>query len=615
MQAKAYHIKRLSPEVEREIRKILQENSEIVIGHLHKHFSNYNPENNEPVFQKILSQVAKTIAQLGAKQELSYDHSSYNRITFLPGYTTKSNKRIFHKVILNGKEIPSDIPYEFTEKKSISRVSEGITNQALIYHYLLEHFDDDPTFSNGGTHQFLVENIDVLETEDNYPADLLQVSSESTSNESDEEVTFFKIKVDFDTCDSTEKLYQLLSDRLNKGIELKKWPYNPNDIEVLDTSELKNTYKMRGYLVALWFKILHDSKKDSLDRWFDDCISFAEQSGFNHLKDRLNILKQKIQRQSDENYKYWYSLVFSPLPDFTDPSEIRKETIGSAMILTNFLLKPAYFSWIQPWISRVYRYIRAFENAQRLIVNASYKLRTLYVGDDKYLPGEVLGGRLYIEGAEKPLIYFYKEYFENVSEVKVRELYKIASKLSSAVFFVYITNRNIFPDDGNVDETLKIIETQKELIDALMPPKSYGFSSTLKDLSERSMEIFKNRLWGRVMFLNLYIHCKFNHIQIHRIFFSKPKNFGETIELRQDLIKNSIKVIKKAFFIEGLTEEINPYARKTSIVKMKKSISPYELSCVEVWKSEFFAWLSGLPIESNRKNVLTQRASEILDMS
>ncbi|MBK9732388.1 MAG: hypothetical protein IPO83_14120 [Chitinophagaceae bacterium] len=148
MLAKGYHIQRLKPEVEENIREILREGSEKVIGILHEHFKDFVPDDSEMFFEQVLIQVATTVSKVASLSELNFDQTKKKRIAFLPGFTMKGKdkKRVTHKVKFEKKFIPSDIAFNISGKEKVERVKEVVTNQALLYYHLLEHHDDDTKF-------------------------------------------------------------------------------------------------------------------------------------------------------------------------------------------------------------------------------------------------------------------------------------------------------------------------------------------------------------------------------------------------------------------------------------------------------------------------------------
>lgn len=601
MLAKGYHIQRLKPEIEENVRKILREGSDKVIGILHEHFKGFDPDDSVMFFEQVLIQVATTVSKVASLPELNFDLTKKKRIAFLPGYTMKGKekKRVAHKVKFEKGFIPSDIAFNINGKERVERVKESVTNQALLYYHLLEHHDDDDKFSEGGTHQFLITNATSLRTKSEYHLDLLQVYTGNKNSKPQDEITFLTIEVDFKKLNTVAKLYNHFDKILNKGNPAFRWPLNIKD-EKGDYSKKSATYKMRGYLVSLWYKILHDTNKKNIDEWFTDCINFAGASGFEKLKERLQKLQKAITINNGEHYSFWYSLAFNPLPDFTAPDKPEKETLGSAMLMTNFELKPQFFFWVQPWVNRIYRHIRDFETLGLAISKTREEdLNKHYTGDRKYKPTIVQGGRLYKPGKQsgskskgyghdEPLIYYYQEFFGTETEANIKALYEKAISLVNSITLIHLIQLTYNSSIPSKLET--IINNHCKEIDKILPARKFSFNAVLNDHTKAiTKTCFKNRLLGRMSTLIFYCSHKLTIEHIHGIHFKKTKKISESFG---DVKQNAYSVLRASFFIEGLGSNDDVDSRNHAIEKVKESVSQYEKELIDAARNSFENFLN-----------------------
>lgn len=606
MRAKLYHIERLPSKTEKEIRGILRTGSDLIISILHEHFITYTPDDTDEVFEKVLVQVGKTISEVASLPELNDSGSTYKRISYLPGYTTKQKRRITHKVEWSGKLIGSDIAYEIKGKNESNKIKEDVTNQALLYHHLLEQFDDDKLFLNGGTHQFLVENAKDLETKQQYHVDLVKVFSVDNKKSEKDEITFFTIYVDFKKYNTVEKLYEYFNSELNKGIVEKRWPYNIEDFKLTNENK-EGTYKMRGFLVALWYKILHDTNKKNIDKWFNDCVDLASENGFDHLKNRLEILQKSINRNTCEQYSFWYSLVFNPLPNFTRPNTI-VETLGSAMIMANFELKPGFFFWIQPWINRMYRHIRDFENLENMNQEIYEEIKRNLKKKNKYFPEEVSGYRWFKFSISQkhslPLVDYYEDYFSLENSENHEQPY--INGIGILNNFALIKWIDGMPGSGDL-QIDSIRNTHLRELGSRLAKKEFG--SLLGDLegnNKRATRLqFAQRLLGRFVSLGLYLFLNQSMKNIHGIVIGK--------QINPDLMvvepETPYRMLQSFFFIDGMGKNDDEDNRVMNFSAICEGASLIEKEFLIKWHDglEDFITESCSSSESLKEYVLSQK--------
>ncbi len=608
MKAKGYHLPRLDAKVEEQILGILHEGSEKVIEILHEHSRDYIEEDNEKYFEKALVQIGKTVSKVASLPEFNYDHTKKRRIAFLPGYTTKKNNRITHKIKYKKWRIPSDISYDIIGKNDVEPVKEAYTNQALLYYYLLENHKDN--FRNGGTHQFLLANAMTLKVNGGYNLDLLQVYTGKKKSDHFEELTFLTIQVDFEKMDTVEKLFNHFNKVLNEGSPVERWPLSAEDKKG-DFTRNAATYKMRGYLISLWYKLLHDTKKDNIDKWFEDCGGLAQELKFAKLKERLEKLQKEIKRDNGEHYSFWYSLVFEALPDFTVPDKRRIESLGSAMLMTDFELKPYFFCWIQPWVNRMYRHVRDFENIGKAIADTQAKLRNVYTGDEKYLPKKVMGDRLYsVKSGNKhvlELIFYYQELFGKHQDEYLEKIAPVANDILNSINTLHLIQRTLPKSieknkKSLAKKTIEIIECSdfatvapnaieriesiEEVIIRNLPNPKFGFNSDLLNCENRlTLPRFYFRMVGRLVALTLYTKCNYTINQIQS-FLTRKVLIYKNSDSSND---SDFRVCRINFFIEGLVSSDDEHSRRIAISEIQKHLSEFEKEFLEMWYKDFSA--------------------------
>ncbi|MBK9732387.1 MAG: hypothetical protein IPO83_14115 [Chitinophagaceae bacterium] len=425
-----------------------------------------------------------------------------------------------------------------------------------------------------------------------------------------DEITFLTIEVDFKKLNTVEKLYNHFDNNLNKGNPELRWPLNVQDKEG-DYMKKISTYKMRGYLVSLWYKILHDTNKENIPEWFTECIDFADTSGFEKLKERLQKLQKAIANSNGEHYSFWYSLAFNHLPDFTAPDEPVKETLGSAMLMTNFELKPQFFFWVQPWVNRVYRHIRDFETLEKAISATRQQLMSVYAGDKKYLPNIVQGDRLvradHAYKHDKELIYYYQEFFGKETEATIKELYEKAITLVNSITLIHLIQLNY---TSSIPSNLEAVITKyRKEVDKILPSKNFGFNALLENHTDSKTKIlFKNRLLGRMATLIFYCNYKYSIEQIHSILTHKVKEIGKT----HGNTKNCYSVCRANYFIDELVSNNDDSAKEHSIEKVMQSVSPHEKELIEASKKNFDRFLSSVSdIDATEKTTLKTQLTAI----
>jgi hypothetical protein len=623
MDKKNYYLDGLNISIANKINQLLTEGRNKVIGHLDNHARNYSINNTTKVFKKILEDITETIAFIASIPELHFDQEKTNkRISFLSGYINRYGDRIVYKLD-NG--ISSDISYLIKDKDTVELIIEPSAS-SLLYSYLFEKYPYQDGFSNGGTHQYLINNFGV-EKSNKYKLKFLHVSTDNIIKKSSSKMSL-DVQVDFTKYNSIKKLYTYF-DKIFNGKKVDyNWPMSNKDEKSAYTQN-KPLFQVRGYLVCLWYKILFDKDEKSNKIWFDDCIEFASINNYTILVERLKDLRKKLlKNNSIENYTNWYSLVFEPDHIFGSSDE-QKQSLGSAMLLSNFKLKNQFFIAINDWIDKMYELMKEFEyqvstNQIRTITNEK---KVLYFGDDKFIPKiEGENSRLLRAypnyGHTFPLLSYYNVHFSKKSKDQYLRPYNDAKLFLNQVGKIYLILNNyqlLLKDIKNQieEEKLKTFLDDSNSNRIHLFQHGFGFSSDLLDPSNlRTQEIFSYRLFGRIICLTLYSYFKTNITNIHSAIFNKDifydgilnryedivtkdaggKNFDES----KESIKNKHRVLRKSFFIANLTE----WAPKSKyeINRVISDISEYEKKFINIWVKDFQSEIRKFDLGSKEKN-------------
>lgn len=594
MLAKGYHIKRLPFKIEKEIREVLRNGSDAIVKVLHEHFKDYSPGDSEDVFEEALKIVGTTIANVASHAALHYKDADM-RISYLPGYTTKSSKRITIKTEWDNKLIPTDIAFKINKEKEVKRVVDTTTNQALLYYFLLMDYDGDINegFINGGTHRFLIENAPLLETQHNYHLDVLQIYTGIKKTNPKDEVTFLNIPIDFQKQNSVGKLYKYFDGVLNKNISEKKWPCNSKD-DTLPKETKDNIYKMRGHLISLWFKILHDNDKTNIDSWINQCIKLADHLKFVSLQKRLLNLQNCIDKNSDESYRFWYSLAFNPLPDFSSPGSVVKETIGNAMILTSFEVKPAFFFWIQPWINRMYRHLRDFENLENINQETYNEIKRNIKKKNKFYPEEVAGQR-WLKGdvSQKhklPLLKYYEDYFSLDNSSNHDTPFINGKNILNCITLIKWLESFAETENSDSIDYLK----RRLLLDfgKYMGKKELG--SLLDDFDSNKQRanrlMFSDRLTGRFVCIGAYLYLNFSMQLIHSILIAKQFN----PDIAGVKSETPYRMLRSNFFVSGMGKDDTDEGRIMCFSKVCNGISDAEREHLTKWYRDLNSFIDSI---------------------
>ena len=585
--------KRRPPHEESQIREILYNGSDNVIKKLANHYQNFHPSETEEVFEQCFEIMADTIARvISFPFFCPFKDEEERRFAFLPGYIKKNGERQTYKIKrLDNTQITSDIAFIIQSQNEV-RLLKGVSNQALLYHYLLQNHNDRK-FSNGGTHQYLIANSKELLSDTDYIVDVIQVFSEPDIKHHLVELTFKKIFVLFNSFNNVEQLYSYFNSEFNKKGLRYLWPYNFNDLKS-PPSEV--VYKMRGYLVALWFKMLHDQNKSNINQWFQDCIDFAENSGFNELIDRIRFVQNEFQPNSDEQYKFWYSLRFTSIPDFSSQEANVTDTIGSAMILTNFQPDPSYFFYIKPWLNRIYTHLRYFET--QLLIEQKHNQKEesvlkLFFDKSDYIPKKVYGERLisvkseqsnksYV-GFKKPIGLYYWYTFESGNEVfkalgqdAIEKSKLVLFSLARCYWLTFIKNKT---KNQNLES-----EINKELLQMGSYLSKGEFGKDCKDFDDLSIAIFCSKLLARIFALGGILCLNLSCASIHSFL---SRNADPDFNSEETDTSSKHAYLCRNLFIHGLVEDDRPNSSKISGKEnIFVALSKFEKELLIFWWTE-----------------------------
>ncbi|MBY0482077.1 MAG: hypothetical protein K2Q21_12025 [Chitinophagaceae bacterium] len=602
MQVNDLSYTRLKPDREEKVRKMLKEGSDKIIQDLSAHYQHYDASKSDDVFTKSLEIIAETISKVASIQEFCYEGTGECRIAFLPGYMKKNRHRITYKINYNGIQIPSDIVFKFKENSTIPEQIKEITNQSLLYYYLLYFHEDDMTFLNGGTHQFLIANEQKIISDDKYHVDVLQIATvrkKPHKRHPKEEITFIKIDIDFEQLNSVDKLYKHLDSKLNKGMLPFRWPYNRADEKELKKSKKEATYKMRGYLISLWYKLLYDEDEKNNEQWFNDCIHLSNESGFKQLKDRIEQLKKEYKKNLKENYQFWYSLRFNSLPDFTTPHSTAMETIGSAMLMTNFQLHPSYFFYVKPWLNRIYKYLRDFENKILIEQKTLERISNDLFGKSDYIPKKISGERLTTASTNSGFLLPIGKYYWMAVESGTDRYQSLfdnaindAKNALTTIFKIYFLNL-IQQWSVSNDNEKKIEKLHIELGDIDLQREYHKECGEIDDVA---IGFFCNKIFGREFSLGCHLILNLSCAAIHSFVVGNgEKNFDANERYGKNGKGTSHSYIVRNFFIHGIEDD----KRRTSAkIQSKPNIynhlSIHEKKFLKIWLHETMSSIDSL---------------------